>query len=170
MKSSIDRFWAWYERNYKIQIRITTALFLLQIVHLIWMTTNIVMTKITGFTFFPKSLEPILGIVDYTEIPALISVMIVYINDIRKGKATSKTWLYIILLNSQWLHLFWITDEVVAAYFLGNAPIPFSPILAWVAIFIDYLELPVMYDTIKRSISNRDFTFTEIKNEEVKFD
>ena len=54
-------------------------------------------------------------------------------------------------LNSQWLHIFWITDEYVSAELAGAGAASALPgWLAWVAILIDYLELPVIYDTLKR--------------------
>ena len=53
-------------------------------------------------------------------------------------------------LNSQWLHIFWITDEYVAAELGGSSNAALPGWLAWVAILIDYLELPVIFDTLKR--------------------
>jgi hypothetical protein len=50
------------------------------------------------------------------------------------------------------LHIFWITDEVVVAQLTGEALVMMPMWLSWVAIFIDYLELPVIYDTIKKAI------------------
>jgi len=91
-------------------------------------------------------------LVDYTEIPALLSVSLVYINELRHGFSASNI-LYLILINVQWLHLFWITDEfVVTAFNEGGTVLPFW--LAWVAIGIDYLEVPVMIDTTRRFIRN----------------
>ena len=56
-----------------------------------------------------------------------------------------------IFLNSQWLHIFWITDEFVVNEFTGNAAESSLPAwAAWLAILIDYLELPVIYDTMKK--------------------
>lgn len=148
----IPRFFNWYNKHYFINIRFTAALFLLQIVHLLWLTSDVVSTRLFGVSFFPRSFDTVVALFDYTEIPALISVSLVYINDILHNKGTFKTWLYLVLLNSQWLHLFWITDEVVVANFMGTPPF-FIPIwLSWTAIFIDYLELPVMYDTVKRAL------------------
>ena len=57
-----------------------------------------------------------------------------------------------ILINSQWLHLFWITDEIIYAQFTGEAAFMIPAWLAWIAISIDYLELPVIYDTIKKAV------------------
>ena len=79
-----------------------------------------------------------------------------YIQDLQKEfnprhiGASWKSILFLILLNSQWLHLFWITDEVVVAQFTGAAAIAIPVWLSWCAIMIDYLELPVMYDTFKK--------------------
>jgi hypothetical protein len=89
-------------------------------------------------------------IIDYTEIPALLSVSLIYINELRKGWSW-KAFLFLIFLNSQWLHIFWITDEFVTAEFSGAAAASSLPgWLAWIAILIDYLELPVIYDTLKK--------------------
>ncbi len=57
--------------------------------------------------------------------------------------------LYLVFLNSQWLHIFWITDEFVIVAGDGES----TSLPAWlasVALLIDYLELPVIYDTVKR--------------------
>jgi len=62
-----------------------------------------------------------------------------------------KNVLYLIFLNSQFLHIFWITDEFVEARLTGAPEITVLPIwLAIVAIAIDYLELPVIFETIKK--------------------
>lgn len=155
MKNHISRFWAWYNRHYKIQLRIATILFVLQLVHLIWMTTNVMLFRLYGISLFPQFLNPLLALIDYTEIPALISVTFVYINDIMLGHKTRKAWWFILLLNTQWIHLFWITDEIIYANFTGTAFVQIPAWLSWIAIMIDYLELPVMYDTIKRSFGKR---------------
>ena len=56
------------------------------------------------------------------------------------------------MLNSQWLHLFWITDEIVLEVLAVKTLVYIPAWLAWIAISIDYLELPVMYDTIIRTL------------------
>jgi hypothetical protein len=57
-----------------------------------------------------------------------------------------------VFLNSQWLHIFWITDQYVSNELAGRAAVSSLPAwLAWVAILIDYLELPVIYDTFRRA-------------------
>ena len=60
-------------------------------------------------------------IIDYTEVPALLSVSLIYINELRKGWSW-KAFLFLLFLNSQWLHIFWITDEFVTAEFSGRLP------------------------------------------------
>lgn len=92
----------------------------------------------------------ILVIVDYTEIPAIVTTTILYINELRK-KVRLTSIVLLILLNSQWLHLFWITDEFVINSFTGAGTI--LPVwLAWAAILIDYLELPIIFDITWRFI------------------
>ncbi|MES4787698.1 MAG: hypothetical protein C4294_19945 [Nitrospiraceae bacterium] len=90
---------------------------------------------------------------DYTEIPALISVSLVYINELRKRFHWGSA-LYLLFLNSQWLHIFWITDEFVVVEFTGTGHGTALPLwLAWIAILIDYLELPVIVSTIAKLIT-----------------
>ncbi|HYE22768.1 MAG TPA: hypothetical protein VD998_04235 [Verrucomicrobiae bacterium] len=149
-----NKFWGWYERNYKFNLVFTSFLFLLQIFHLYWLFTEVILFRLTGRSFF--FLEPIWGqlsiLFDYSEIPALISTSILYIHFLRQ-KFTYKSLLYLIFINIQWLHLFWITDEYVFEHLVEQGDlIEFTPWLAWVAIAIDYLELPVIYDTLKESI------------------
>lgn len=89
----------------------------------------------------------VLIIVDYTEIPALITTSLVYINELRKRFAWKPIW-YLIALNIQWVHLFWITDEFVVEAF--TTPVALPMWLAWVAILIDYLEVPVIVATLRK--------------------
>ncbi|MBI5456868.1 hypothetical protein HY969_03960 [Candidatus Kaiserbacteria bacterium] len=147
-------FWAWYERTYTLNVSIALCLFLLQIAHLIWLFGAVVWAKVFGaplFTFNDFWQFAII-LVDYTEVPALISVSFIYINELR-GKWHIKNALYLAFLNIQWLHLFWITDEFVVASFTGSAPVALPLWLAWVAISIDYLELPVMFDVLMKFIT-----------------
>jgi hypothetical protein len=151
-----SKFWAWYEKHYTLNVGIATGLFLLQIVHLFWLTTDVVFVGVFGESYGSISLSGvallIILLIDYTEIPALIGVSLVYINELRKGFKW-KSVLYLIFLNSQWLHIFWITDEFVLERFSGVEAATLLPLwLAWIAIGIDYLELPVMVDTIKKFV------------------
>lgn len=149
----IHIFWQWYEKNLKVNVALASFLFAWQILHLIWLTLHVVAGKLFGVPLITLNgfWENVIILVDYTEIPALISVSLIYINQLRK-QYNFKSLLYLIFLNSQWLHLFWITDEFVIEHFAGAHPgyLPFW--LAWVAIGIDYLELPVIYDTIKQAV------------------
>jgi hypothetical protein len=52
----------------------------------------------------------------------------------------------LLLVDVQLFHIFWITDEMILE---RNT---LDPVLAWVAIAIDYLELPVIVDTIRRAL------------------
>lgn len=159
-------FWNWYERTYTVNIAIATGLFLLQIIHLVWLTLSVVWPRLFGVmpVEFSDLVEKILVLVDYTEIPALISVSLVYVNELRQ-KTTVKSLMYLIFLNAQWLHIFWITDEFVEFSFNSTGTIlPLS--LAALAIAIDYLEVPVMIDTLRRfSRSLKTKRFTEALEE-----
>lgn len=146
-------FWAWYERHYRLNLTISFGLFLLQLVHLFWLTTNVVLFRLLGQPFleFKGIWEYLIIAVDYTEIPALLSVSLIYIHALRR-RFEWKSVLYLVFLNSQWLHLFWITDEFVLHTFLGqpHEGTILPTWLAWVAICIDYLELPVIADTFRK--------------------
>lgn len=165
----MEGFWAWYERHYLLNLSLTTGLFALQLVHLYWLTTHVVMFMLFGRHFFSPSefWQAVIIIVDYTEIPALISTSLLYLYEMR-GKFKWKQVWFLIALNSQWLHLFWITDEFVVDAFAGTATTTILPLwLAWVAILIDYLELPVIADTVitlKRSVFKQGF-FKSLKEQ-----
>ena len=150
-QSPSAKFFTWYKRNYKINLYITAGLFVWQLMHLYWMFTDIILLRIFGHEFWHvgKAGNIIISLVDYTEIPALILSSVFYISELQK-KFSWKSVLFLILLNSQWIHLFWITDEVVVAQFTGSAAILLPVWLSWFAIMIDYLEVPVIYDTIKK--------------------
>lgn len=143
-------FFSWYERNYTLNVGIAAFLFVWQLVHLYWLTAHVVILRLFGVSYFHLSgiWQYLIVVADYAEIPALIITSFVYIHGLTK-KLSFKNILFLILLNSQWLHLFWITDEFVVKQFTASSP-TFPIWLAWVAILIDYLELPVIYDTFKK--------------------
>jgi len=151
MKKITSSFFSWYERNYSLNLGIASFLFIWQLVHLYWLTADVVFLRLFGISLLPLKdvWEFLLIFVDYTEIPALISTSIIYIHALTK-KFTWKNILFLIFINSQWLHLFWITDEFVIQQFTSASDAILPIWLAWFAIFIDYLELPVIYDTIKK--------------------
>ncbi|OGI68249.1 hypothetical protein A2738_02175 [Candidatus Nomurabacteria bacterium RIFCSPHIGHO2_01_FULL_42_15] len=150
----LNKFWKWYEKNYRVIASLTALLFLLQIVHLYWLSTDIVFFKLFRHAFWDPGnfWTTVIALVDYTEIPAIITSSILYIHQYRTNKENRfHSILFLLLINSQWLHLFWITDEVVVAQFTGTALVAIPIWLSWCAIVIDYLELPVIYDTIKKA-------------------
>lgn len=129
--------------------------FLLQLFHLYWMTTDIVFFRAFGHPFWNPGhfWNTIIALVDYTEIPAIITSTVFYIHQYKK--AEEKKWrsiLFLFLINSQWIHLFWITDEIIYEQIAGTSLVVMPVWLSWIAISIDYLELSVMYDTIKKAI------------------
>lgn len=146
-----SKFWNWYSAHKALNTGLAGGLFLFQLVHLYWLTTHVVSLRLFGESFWsPEALwQAIIVLVDYTEIPALILTSLVYVNEFRERRTAKSLW-YLLLLNSQWLHIFWITDEVVVEQFIGAAPVILPLWLSWCAIFIDYLELPVIYDTLKK--------------------
>lgn len=111
-----------------------------------------VIHKIFGFSLWDPTtlLQNILIVIDYTEIPAIITTSLVYINDLRK-KFTIKSLLLLVFLDIQILHIFWITDEFVMEQFSTKAVTVLPIWLAWIAILIDYLELPVIFETIGKA-------------------
>lgn len=161
----LTSFWAWYERNRRLNITIAAGLFILQLFHLYWLTVEVVLHRLFGLTGLWLDLpwlNLLITLVDYTEIPALITTSLVYINELRQGKNSRlKPLLYLLMLNSQWLHLFWITDEFVIDHFANvDAGTVLPHWLAWVAIGIDYLELPVILDLfikLYRDLKKGDF-------------
>jgi hypothetical protein len=151
----LDKFWSWYNENYLFTLSATTFLFLLQAFHLYWLFTDVILQKLTGQSYFilPPFWGALSTVLDYTEIPALISTSLVYINQLRKNGFSWRPVRFLIALNIQWLHLFWITDQVVIERFAGQHGLfHWAAIVAWIAIIIDYAELPVMYDTAKETI------------------
>lgn len=145
-------FWTWYERHYKLNVTIAAVLFGLQLVHLVWLTGEPLAGRVLGDPLFEAEgpLTWLIILVDYTEIPALGSVSLVYLHELRGGFSW-KPVLYLAFLNSQWLHIFWITDEFVVSAGSGEGT-ALPAWLAYVALMIDYLELPVIWDTVRRVV------------------
>lgn len=148
------KFLNWYERHYKLNTGIIAGLFVLQLIHLYWLAADVIALRLIEKSFFDPSgfWFYLIIVIDYTEIPVLIAASLLYINELKKG-FNRKSVLFLILLNSQWLHIFWITDEIVKSSFTGVDGLTILPIwLAWVAIIIDYLEAPVIFDIVKKFI------------------
>lgn len=152
MKETWNAFWAWYDRHYVLNVSIALFLFALQLVHLFWLGGEVIAEKALGAPIFTLDgvWQLIILLVDYTEIPALFTVSLIYIDAWRHGKKWYAI-LMLALLHSQWIHIFWITDEFVVDSFTDHMHESVFPAwLAWVAILIDYLEVPVIIDTVRR--------------------
>ena len=132
-----------YTKYENLGLRITFILVSLQVIHLYWLTTFVILDA----PELTLGIPPVVFVViDYLEIPALISGLFFYGVTIITGDNKGKNYLYIGLLSVQFLHIFWITDTFVYMAFNFNQMI----YLAWFAILIDFLELPVVYDLYKR--------------------
>lgn len=155
MRRLASAFWRWYERHYVLNLGAATGLFLLQVIHLYWLSADVVAVRLVGQSFFDPEgpLRWAILLIDYTEIPALVGVSLVYLNELRESFSWRSV-LFLAFLNSQWLHILWITDEFVVASFSGEAAVAIPTWLAWVAIGIDYLELPVMVDTVRKLVTS----------------
>lgn len=149
--SVLQKIWQRYDHQHPIAAGMTAILFSWQLVHLYWLTTAVVIPRVTGIPFFNPgpAFEFLLIIVDYTEIPALLTASLFYLHRLQK-KFTFTPLLFLLLINSQWLHLFWITDEFAIDRFTNPVGLPVW--LAWCAIFIDYLEFPVIFDTLRHAL------------------
>jgi hypothetical protein len=148
-------FWTRYEN---LNLRITFILISLQILHLYWLTADVVLQRISGQSYLglPKELLPLFIVVDYIEIPALVSGITFYLFSIFKGEPNPrKDVIFLILLALQVVHIFWITDEIVYESLLGNDLITIPLYLTWIAILIDYLEIPVMIDLFHKTFKIR---------------
>ena len=159
MSSAVQKlvgFWHTYEN---LSLKIAFVLISLQLIHLYWLTADVVIQRITGESMIGvphgSPLFIFFIIIDYIEIPALVAGLTYYALSIYKHeKGSVKNALLLSMLAIQVFHIFWITDEVVYDSFFGSASsaveIPYYA--AWVAILIDYLELPVIADLFYRTI------------------
>jgi hypothetical protein len=126
----------------------------LQVLHLYWLTADVVLQRIVGQSYLglPKGLLPLFILVDYVEIPALVSGITFYLFSILKHESYSrKNTIFLVLLAVQIVHIFWITDEIVYESLLDNDLVKFPEYLVWTAILIDYLEIPVMLDLFHKT-------------------
>jgi hypothetical protein len=152
------KFINFYLRYQNISLKISFILISLQLLHLYWLTTDVVIYRLTGIDYFVGLSDFILLfiIIDYIEIPPLVSGIIYYffaiIFDKKEKEKRIKNTILLILLSIQSIHIFWITDEVVYSTFVGSDLIYIPEYFAWIAILIDYLELPVIYDLLKRIV------------------
>src|SRR5918912_4642072 len=84
----IVNFWYRYEN---LNLKITFVLISLQLLHLYWLNTDVVLQRIYGKSFFlfPKILLPVFVVIDYIEIPALASGITFYSLSIYKHQKNS---------------------------------------------------------------------------------
>lgn len=151
MQTVFQKLSDWYERHYTMNVGIAAGLFIWQLLHLYWLTLHVVAERLLGISYLELQgfWKLLIILVDYTEIPAIIAVSLVYVHELSK-KWNIKSILFLLFINSQWLHLLWITDEFIIEQFTKSGVILFPLWLVWTAILIDYLELPVIFDTIKK--------------------
>ncbi|MCS6800903.1 MAG: hypothetical protein RMM58_03690 [Chloroflexota bacterium] len=159
-------FWEWYNRHYLANLIVSTGIFLLQLIHLYWLTGYIV-DNLFGWRilFIPES-SPFYAIPDYLEIPTLVSVSLLYLNQLRSA-IHWRPLLYLLLLNTQYIHIFWITDELVVKAFAEQSIVTWNGWVAWIAIAIDYLEVPVIIDTLRQVWNERATILAKLRGVDV---
>ena len=154
------KFINFYLQYQNLNLKISFLLISLQLLHLYWLTTDAVLYRITGTDYFVEASGFVLLfiIIDYIEIPALVSGIIYYFFNLiyNKKEKRIKDTIFLILLAIQSIHIFWITDDIVYSTFVGDDLIEIPDYLVWIAILIDYLELPVIYDLLKRIIKKEE--------------
>jgi hypothetical protein len=159
MSSAVQKLVGFWHRYENLSLKIAFVLISLQLIHLYWLTADVVIQRITGKSMLAVShgspLFIFFIIIDYIEIPALVAGLTYYALSIyNHEKGSAKNALLLSMLAIQVFHIFWITDEVVYNSFFGSpssaVEIPYYA--AWVAILIDYLELPVIADLFYRTI------------------
>jgi hypothetical protein len=157
MSGAVQKLVGFWKRYESLNLKIAFVLISLQLVHLYWLTADVVVKRITGDSAMGLTLGgPLLVffiVIDYIEIPALVSGLTYYALSIYNRENARKNALLLTLLAVQVFHIFWITDEVVYDTFFGaSSAVEIPYYAAWVAILIDYLELPVIADLFYRTI------------------
>lgn len=158
MSAAVQKLVGFWHRYENLNLKIAFVLISLQLIHLYWLSADIVVKRLTGDSALGLTLSGPLFlffiIIDYIEIPALAAGLTYYALSIYKHEKNSvKNALLLAMLAVQVFHIFWITDEVVYDTFFGSGSAVEIPYYAaWVAILIDYLELPVIGDLFYRTI------------------
>ncbi len=157
MSGAVQKLVGFWRRYESLNLRIAFVLISLQLVHLYWLTADVVVKRITGDSAMGLTVSgPLLVffiVIDYIEVPALVAGLTYYGLSIYKREKATKNALLFAMLVVQVFHIFWITDEVVYDTFFGTSSAVEIPYYAaWIAILIDYLELPVIADLFYRTI------------------
>ncbi|MEW6605657.1 MAG: hypothetical protein AB1351_13355 [Thermoproteota archaeon] len=157
MSGAVQKLVGFWRRYESLNLRIAFILISLQLVHLYWLTADVVIKRITGDSARGLTVGgPLLVffiIIDYIEVPALVAGLTYYGLSIYKREKTAKNALLFVMLVVQVFHIFWITDEVVYDTLFGaSSAVEIPYYAAWIAILIDYLELPVIADLFYRTI------------------
>lgn len=159
--AAIDQLVKFWQRYESLNLKVAFFLISLQLVHLYWLTADVVIRRITGDSAVAlQQSGPLLLFfvaIDYIEIPALIAGLTYYSLSLYKHqKGSAKNALLLAMLAVQVFHIFWLTDEVAYDIFFGdgspaNGAVKIPYYAAWIAILIDYLELPVIADLFYRT-------------------
>jgi hypothetical protein len=158
MSSAVQKLAGFWQRYENLNLKIAFVLISLQLIHLYWLTADVVIQRITQKSVLAvphgSPLFIFFIIIDYIEIPALVAGLTYYGLSIYKHeKGLAKNALLLAMLAIQVFHIFWITDDVVYNTFFGSSSAVEIPYYAaWVAILIDYLELPVIADLFYKTI------------------
>jgi hypothetical protein len=137
-------FYAKYEC---VGLKVTFVLIALQVIHLFWLSNYVIFGTSLYTQYIPNF---VFASIDYIEIPALFSGIIFYSMSLYLYKKKTSM-IFISVLFIQFIHLYWITDEfIVQSFTMHNAVI-----LTWVAILIDYAEIPVMVDLFIKIIKGQ---------------
>ena len=158
MSSVVQKLAGFWQKYENLNLKIAFILISLQLVHLYWLTADVVIQRITQKSVLnvphDSPLFIFFIIIDYIEIPALVAGLTYYALRIyEREKGLIKNTLLLAMLAVQVFHIFWITDDVVYSTFFGSSTAVEIPYYAaWVAILIDYLELPVIADLFYRTI------------------
>lgn len=157
MSGAVQKLVVFWRRYENLNLKVAFVLISLQLVHLYWLTADVVVKRITGDSALGLTLGgPLLAffiVIDYIEIPALVAGLTFYALNVYKRERATKNALLLVMLAVQVFHIFWITDEVVYDTLFGTSSAVEIPYYAaWIAILIDYLELPVIADLFYRTI------------------
>ena len=133
-----------YESYNKVLLKFTTILISSQIIHLIWLTyvATIPYFLFQEIWYIPENF--LFAAIDYLEIPALTLTSLYYFVNLSKKNILLLTAIFL-----QFIHIAWITDTFI----LENAhDIGFA---IYIVILIDYSEIPVIIDFIKKSLKKK---------------